>query len=440
MALILCSALITGAMAAAGFIAAVTGPLDDSAQCNVSIYGVSSGAGSLVQTFPALWNSSAIAFDSNENIFVGEETAAWSGWYQITEHAYQPGTHNWNPTGTRVCLVESGYGLGHGMAVDKSGNIYLSVIDWSTPAWIYRYTPSTGFCNLWQTGPAPSGYAATGDLRIDPSGTNLWVSEAMKGMYNFNLATGANSYQAYTSDWPNMYGFDINPANGKIYAGGLYEGWTGVVVFSSAGGTTYAASRIFSPQPDPKLNNPRSLVFGPDWNGDGVQDYYVADVTNANIQVIDPTKAVNFSTTPDNWLGTITTSAPANCIASFVSPALVVDVATPYIASGADLTLWSVKVDVIDSTGTTVATKTISATQTIATNLYEFDFAALAAGTYTVRGYAPRFLNQSVSATVTTGGSTSVALTLVNGDLNGDNFVEDQDYSIMGVGWYQGGD
>jgi hypothetical protein len=318
--IVIALALVMSGAQAGNFLAAVSGPTNDSAQCSVTIYNVAGGASTVQQTFSALWNSSDIAFDSNGNLFVGEETAANSGTYQITEHAYQSGTQTWDPTGTRVSLIESGYPLGHGMAVDKSGNIYLGVVNWSAPAWIYRYTPSTGFCNLWQSGPAPSGYAATGDLRIDPSGTNLWVSEAMKGMYNFNLATGANSYQAYTSDWPNMYGFDINPANGKIYAGGLYEGWTGVVVFSSAGGTTYAASRIFSPQPDPKLNNPRSLVFGPDWNGDGVQDYYVADVTNANIQVIDPTKAVNFSTTPDNWLGTITTSAAVNNLASWSSP------------------------------------------------------------------------------------------------------------------------
>jgi hypothetical protein len=33
---------------------------------------------------------------------------------------------------------------------------------------------------------------------------------------------------------------------------------------------------------------------------------------------------------------------------------------------------------------------------------------------------------------------TNINVTLLNGDVNGDNAVEDQDYSLMGAAWYTG--
>jgi hypothetical protein len=58
-------------------------------------------------------------------------------------------------------------------------------------------------------------------------------------------------------------------------------------------------------------------------------------------------------------------------------------------------------------------------------------------GTYNIAFKASHWLQRVVSnVVVSTGDVTGVNALLLNGDVNGDNFVEDQDYSLLGAAWY----
>jgi outer membrane protein assembly factor BamB len=98
-----------------------------------------------------------------------------------------------------------------------------------------------------------------------------------------------------------------------------------------------------------------------------------------------------------------------------------------------DFSLMRVRVNLMQSNGTVVASQTVQAASTISVTFSGFQY-----GNYTVQAFAPEWLSQSQPVTFNSP-TTTVNMTLLNGDVNGDNFVEDQDYSIMGVYWYQGG-
>jgi hypothetical protein len=437
MALILCSVMITGAMAG-GLIAAVMGPQDDSALCYVNVYSVTAGAGTangtLLQSVPVSYDASAVTFDANENLLVGEERIndQYSGVYVVDKYPYLGGGQ-WNTTGTEVCVIDGGgYPLTKGMAVDKAGSIYIGKVNYSSnPAiYTYKYNNTTGVATPWATFAAGTGCF---DYRIDPTGNTLWVSSVSSGIWGFNLATAAHTVTA-NGGWNNYNGFDINPVNGNIYGGSWGISVIDVMSPTTGGGLSYY--RIVSG--DPRLNKPESLVFGPDWNGDSVNDIYVADQTNANIQVFNAAVTDNWGTS-ENWIGTIPTPVAPNNLATYSPVPLAARVTLSYLYSGFDPRVYMMRVNVMNSAGTVVATQTVSANPKPTKSYYEFDF-QVAPGNYTVQAFASKFLSQSQSATVTAAGGTVVNLPMVNGDINGDNFVEDQDYSIMGEFWYQGGD
>jgi hypothetical protein len=58
-------------------------------------------------------------------------------------------------------------------------------------------------------------------------------------------------------------------------------------------------------------------------------------------------------------------------------------------------------------------------------------------GNYLAVAKVWHWLAQAVPITITDGQATA-NFSLKNGDINGDNFVEDQDYSLLGVAWYSG--
>ena len=116
--------------------------------------------------------------------------------------------------------------------------------------------------------------------------------------------------------------------------------------------------------------------------------------------------------------------------------------------SANDWSLSPVKVDVIDSTGTVVATQTV--TQYFDANdplssAYLFAYFPegvyfpngggntnpLVAGNYLVRAYACKWLSTSTTATVVDGQLTDVSLTLPNGDIDGNGTIGITDYSIL---------
>jgi outer membrane protein assembly factor BamB len=57
-------------------------------------------------------------------------------------------------------------------------------------------------------------------------------------------------------------------------------------------------------------------------------------------------------------------------------------------------------------------------------------------GTYNAWAKASHWLAEAVPFTLDSNGNGTASFSLINGDVNGDNFVEDQDYSLMGAAWY----
>jgi hypothetical protein len=64
-----------------------------------------------------------------------------------------------------------------------------------------------------------------------------------------------------------------------------------------------------------------------------------------------------------------------------------------------------------------------------------YSFATTLTGSFTAVAKCWHWLAKAMPVSISSGAGT-VNFTLLNGDINGDNFVEDQDYSLMGVAWY----
>jgi len=113
------------------------------------------------------------------------------------------------------------------------------------------------------------------------------------------------------------------------------------------------------------------------------------------------------------------------------------NVTNPFLSDFADLTLLPIRVDVRDSADTTTLF-----TQTVFGTSYNspvtVNWPTIAAGTYLVRAASTCCLTETATAVITGGNATTVNITLVNGDINQDGFIEDQDYSLLGLAWYQG--
>jgi hypothetical protein len=60
------------------------------------------------------------------------------------------------------------------------------------------------------------------------------------------------------------------------------------------------------------------------------------------------------------------------------------------------------------------------------------------AGSYVAAAKASHWLARDSALTLDTNGIGTASFLLLNGDVNGDNFVEDQDYSLLGAAWYSG--
>jgi hypothetical protein len=65
-----------------------------------------------------------------------------------------------------------------------------------------------------------------------------------------------------------------------------------------------------------------------------------------------------------------------------------------------------------------------------------YTISGLAPGTYDIGIKASHWLQKVVRGVVVNGNVSGVNVSLINGDCNGDNFVEDQDYSLLGAAWY----
>jgi hypothetical protein len=65
-----------------------------------------------------------------------------------------------------------------------------------------------------------------------------------------------------------------------------------------------------------------------------------------------------------------------------------------------------------------------------------YSFSTPRTGAYTAAAKCWHWLAQAQPVIVDSNGNGAVNFSLKNGDVNGDNFVEDQDYALMGAAWY----
>jgi len=91
----------------------------------------------------------------------------------------------------------------------------------------------------------------------------------------------------------------------------------------------------------------------------------------------------------------------------------------------------SCKIDLLKGDGTVLSSVDVVPTSTTV----EAKFMSILAGTYSVRASALKWLPKSVSAAVTAGNVTPVAIGLVNGDVNGDGAIGLLDLGILKKGW-----
>jgi len=90
----------------------------------------------------------------------------------------------------------------------------------------------------------------------------------------------------------------------------------------------------------------------------------------------------------------------------------------------------------IQSTSSTTAIETDTISLDSAGNYSFIPTTQGLSGAYNVVAKASHWLAQCVPTVLDTDGSGVASFSLINGDVNGDNFIEDQDYSLLGVSWY----
>jgi hypothetical protein len=99
-----------------------------------------------------------------------------------------------------------------------------------------------------------------------------------------------------------------------------------------------------------------------------------------------------------------------------------------------DLTSVPVTIKICDVSGDLVETHTVALDSA---GNYSFSLnSAGSVGSYIATAKASHWLAKAMPLSGNVGGESTVNFTLINGDVNGDNFVEDQDYSLLGEAWY----
>jgi len=95
-----------------------------------------------------------------------------------------------------------------------------------------------------------------------------------------------------------------------------------------------------------------------------------------------------------------------------------------------DVTTVPVTILICDAVGAVLDTQTVALD---ASGNYTFTTSAVGAGTYTLKAKAHNWLQKNVTVAIP---ATGVNFSLINGDCNNDNIVDDNDYSDMSLDWY----
>jgi hypothetical protein len=453
MALALCAMLVSAALAG-GYVARCSGQ-SGGVTSIYSVSGAGTAIGTLVQTFHVGDPQDAVWFDQTKgDLYVVERLG--SPW--VIDRYLYAGNGVWSTTRDQnyTSVINASYGA-FGLAIDSSGNQYSGADDGNQ--WVSKNSSAGGTWAQWVQIPGAgldAPYSTGGlfwDMRINPAGTMLWAAKCSGsgnptpyGIQGINLSTGALGMVAGSGI--DYRGFDFAPSNvtfqgtnygGYIYAASNYgTAGNGIDILSPTTGGLQAHFITNSPHLLTSAGTActiMSLKFGPDYNNDGIEDIYVGciDMSHPGLDV--------FSGATGTWLGHISDADRTFSVAAWPIPTnLQVNVTLAWLDPSADLTMIPAVVDVLDSASNIAQTQTILASQGHGWPVVVSPQFTMVPGSYTVKVSAPGYLVMKTPVTINSSGSVTVNSALMSGDINGDNFVEDQDYSILGVGWYQGGD
>lgn len=396
-----------------------------------------------------------VAFAPNGDLyFTARDSASDNPFIGVMQYK---GNGQWNYAVVDAWLPD----LGGRLAIDSQYNVYVEAANYGAqkyPFHLWKYN-SQGV-KQWDIQTAGSN-ANTFDIRVcSTAGSyvgagDVWLvrpygNGVAPGVSAYNPATGALDRQVWNSYTPSEWvqGFDFGP-DGNMYMctpgyslGDICE--CNLTTSISTGVKFDAAHLNYN-------HNYYSNAFGADYNQDGTLDFYCADgQQTGGVSNIEVYSGVDWS-----YLGTISYT-PAyssiggiNAITSWAwtgDPVPTVAVTANLLNYSTNGALANVSCefdlrDVADTT--TIMTKTVygssggvvnngTALKSVVT------FSGMAPGQYLVRAKGNHWLSNSATVTAAVLTYPNVVLSCANGDINNDNYVEDQDYSLLGVAWYSG--
>jgi hypothetical protein len=284
----------------------------------------------------------------------------------------------------------------------------------------------------------------SGGIAFDQTGRYAYVSQVLSGNYEVNEydmknfwapVPGFVIYEPVHGGIQQIYGL-VGGTDGNLYVSNYYnstDGHSTVYRFNQSTGvwdSTWSATTGAA--------GTSTRVKDLAWDGSNGNTMLYATANNATLVRVN----ASLSGAGQTLANCLTLSSPYTYIYDLTMN-------TPFTALTAnvtlngyvgDMSLVNLRVDIRDSTDSvTIKTQTVTPSAPVgSTSVTTVMFPTVPTGSYIVRASAGKWLTSSTPVTFSSG-NTVVGLSLLNGDLNGDNYVEDQDYSIMGEAWYQGG-
>jgi outer membrane protein assembly factor BamB len=396
----------------------------------------------------ATWIPSSPAIGSDGTIYVGSSN---DNLYAV------------NPDGSQKWIFRASYEIQSSPVIGPDGTVYVGSDDGNLYAinrdgstkWVFQTGVSTGpRPSVWNNGkwvrstPAITSdgtvYVGCQDTRlyaVNSDGTQKW-SFKTGGPIHSSAAIGFDGTIYIGSEDNNLYAVNSDGSQKWAFNTDSSVDWDPAI---STDGTIYVVSNggsLYALNPDGSLkwviqaNGSSSPILDADGTIYlGLVHGLVAAINSDSTWkwVSGPGDWDNFQSPSIGADGTVYVGSLSGAFYAFGIPTVLnVNINLgDYIG---DFSLMLVRVNVLRTDGTIQATQTVPAAALTSVN-----FTNIPTGDYIVQAFAPKRLSQSQPVTINSTGISTINVTLLNGDLNGDNFIEDQDYSIMGASWYQSG-